>query len=431
MPDYLLTDPNGERFKLTVPAEEPSETAGTFGELKPRDTTFRDVARDWLLGDKPSPQRLQIVDQLTGKGLIKEQPDKPTLDDFNLGPLLNVKPEEVIGTTELGVVGGPRGFTSPRQIRSHLDEMREALRAGRITQEQYGQAREQLGLPREEPSYARPRPAIASRSANERTLGELRALSEPQMVSQALRPTSPWRSVRPAQDPVRPLGQDAGVQAFYENHIAKHFPDQREFVQSFFNGAYNGRFDVGTTWDNKLSIKGPLVIEGKKFGDIERVIGGDIAHHDYLRVDDATRGGGFVKQMTANQIDLYRKMGIAQVDLYANVDVGGYAWAKYGWLPTPQKWRDFSWSLGTRYRLLAPHLDADTRAVVEAFLNNPDPHAIWGLSDIPTPWQHPDWGRKIDTVGKAMLTGNNWDGSLLLNDPRQMTRFNDYVSQRK
>jgi hypothetical protein len=133
--------------------------------------------------------------------------------------------------------------------------------------------------------------------------------------------------------------------------------------------------------------------------------------------------------MTANQIDLYRKMGIEKVNMNANIDVGSYAWAKYGWLP--KDWPNTAWSLQTRLKHLARSLDPTQVQDIEALLSNPDPHSIWALSDIRDPWQHPHWDPDINTVGKAMLAGGKWDGTLSLTDARQMERFNDYVSKKR
>jgi hypothetical protein len=384
------------------------------------------------------------------------------------------------GGTELGAFGGrQRSFSSPRQIRTHLDELNDAVRAGRMTPEQLAQARVRMGLPAESPVNrisAATTPGIGTRPVSERTLGEMRSAgptedqmremlrnhlgfvpagdltawarnygliprSAPRSIAEEPQTEEAWgrawqtraAAARPPAAPQSssPLGHYG--QEFYNEHIAPHFPDQNAFVQSYFNGAYNSRFNVDMTREGHLEMDGPLVLDGKKFGEVARIIDPDgrTAHHDYLRVDDTQRGGGFVKQMTASQVDLYRKMGIERVGLYANVDVGGYAWAKYGWLPEPREWQTTARGLGTRLRRLAPDLPPAIGNEIQRYLENPDPHAIWALSDIRTPWQHPDWDPKINTVGKAMLSGQSWGGTLLLNNQRQMARFNDYVGQGK
>lgn len=83
----------------------------TFGELKPTEPgepggTFRDVLRGWLRGTNPSPQRAQIVDQLLGHTEIGEQ--QAGLHNLNIGDIVNMKPEDIIGTDV--------GMTIPKDI---------------------------------------------------------------------------------------------------------------------------------------------------------------------------------------------------------------------------------------------------------------------------------------------------------------------------
>jgi hypothetical protein len=80
---------------------------------------------------------------------------------------------------------------------------------------------------------------------------------------------------------------------------------------------------------------------------------------------------------------------------------------------------------------MAPHLDPDTLAGVQFYLNNNDPRALWRLADMDTPWTGPGFDPKANTVGKAMLTDQGWFGTLSLNDPATMERFNRYVGQGK
>jgi hypothetical protein len=504
MPDFLLTDPGGQRFKLTVPegVSEQDIHAVIAEQALPGEPQRRSrgdileegagqlkeaLAPSYLKDTPPTPESDLALADPTGKPRKIGPPSGPptTLDKMGgVGADIASAVLPELGAAKLAM---PALGMAPRQIRSHLDELNEMVRAGRMTPEQLAQARTRLGLPAESPVGR----ISAARPVNQQTLDEMGRVERPlapatgwmasfePIVNQALpgraidrnaasfyhqtgldpnegarqyiaradaadrfsvRPPGTNPDGRPVLDPpvdrlaappsTSPLGH--GGQEFYNEHLAPHFPDQKAFVQSYFNGAYNERFEVNPVLGG-LDLRGPLTLEGKKFGAIARKIDPDVktAYHSLLEVNDKTRGGGFVKQMTANQIDLYRKMGIERVEMLANIDVGGYAWAKYGWLPDPMDWGNTAWALRDRLRRLAPDLDKDTLAVVQAHLNDHDPHAIWDLSDIKNPWQHQDWDPKINTVGKAMLSGNNWHGTLLLNDEQQMARFNDYVSQGK
>lgn len=53
-------------------------------------------------------------------------------------------------------------------------------------------------------------------------------------------------------------------------------------------------------------------------------------HHELLEVHASTQGAGAVKEIFRTALPLYDKMGMKTLDLYANLDAGGYAWARYG-----------------------------------------------------------------------------------------------------
>jgi hypothetical protein len=75
------------------------------------------------------------------------------------------------------------------------------------------------------------------------------------------------------------------------------------------------------------------------------------------------------------------------------------------------------------------NLHPDVVQGVKQILDNPDPHAIWDLSDIthpaPAGWQRTPGGDT--TIGQALLMNRNWPGKLDLHDDESMDRFNDYV----
>ncbi len=54
-------------------------------------------------------------------------------------------------------------------------------------------------------------------------------------------------------------------------------------------------------------------------------------NHNYLVLDEGERGQGFATRFNAHAEDVYRANGIRMVTLHANIDVGGYAWARAGY----------------------------------------------------------------------------------------------------
>lgn len=55
-----------------------------------------------------------------------------------------------------------------------------------------------------------------------------------------------------------------------------------------------------------------------------------IAHHEQLSLDDSLQGQGIGKKMYDSHLALAKSMGMKQISLTANCDVGGYMWAKQG-----------------------------------------------------------------------------------------------------
>lgn len=172
-------------------------------------------------------------------------------------------------------------------------------------------------------------------------------------------------------------------------------------------------------------------------GSIERRVNGDNAHHGLLRLDKARRGAGIAKDVLRESFRLYREIGVKTVDLTANIDVGGYAWAKYGFVPLDYEWNILSGKLLREFRdavssaskrtILtgrAPAYAALTPreiAAVEKLLQSDDPRSIWALSDFVA--------KSGVKVGKELLLGSYWDGILALDDPMAVRRFEEYISR--
>lgn len=56
-----------------------------------------------------------------------------------------------------------------------------------------------------------------------------------------------------------------------------------------------------------------------------------VAYHEQLVLEPEVRGRGFASAFNARLEEYYREQGVTRVELTANVDVGGYAWASHGY----------------------------------------------------------------------------------------------------
>jgi GNAT superfamily N-acetyltransferase len=96
---------------------------------------------------------------------------------------------------------------------------------------------------------------------------------------------------------------------------------------------------------DKLSVQGDLHDEdGKEIGEYQRNLNlkDKSAYSAYFVMKRAERGSGVGKKLLAANVAMYQKLGFDKVSVSANIDVGGYAWAKYGYVPTPESWRSLS-----------------------------------------------------------------------------------------
>lgn len=216
---------------------------------------------------------------------------------------------------------------------------------------------------------------------------------------------------------VSPLNKMSGTQRLIQQMFAEftEVPGAQLMVED--SGDNSGL--VLTFWSNEVTGY-----------DIRREIleqDGEItAYHSNFELPESEQGEGVGKRFLADSMDVYEKLGVQSVWVGANIKVGGYAWAKYGFLPTKDSWE----------RKIKPHVrdimgmsvmaDAsdEQRAHIESFFDD-DPRTVWAIADMSTGSGE---GRSL---GKTLLKGTSWQGSINLNDEDQMKRFNRYTGRVK
>ena len=138
--------------------------------------------------------------------------------------------------------------------------------------------------------------------------------------------------------------QDAFINTWNE----KIGVEPAEFKQNFMGGL-DGTMKIGAKGNgNTVLIAGDLTSPaGQNIGSFNREINLDTksAYSAYFKLKNTVTGGNMGKKMLAGNIAGYQKLGIETVRVTANIDVGGYAWAKYGYVPTQSAWNTLSASL--------------------------------------------------------------------------------------
>ncbi|HMF47475.1 MAG TPA: zeta toxin family protein, partial [Candidatus Saccharimonadales bacterium] len=133
------------------------------------------------------------------------------------------------------------------------------------------------------------------------------------------------------------------VDRFIDTWDKKVGEDPETFKKSFTGGVNTTMSVKGG--DSSWEITGSVLDEnGSSIGHYTRIINwrDNSAESAYFKLNDAYEGKGEGKKMLAGNVAFYQKLGLDKVSVHANIDVGGYAWARYGYVPTRSSWRDLS-----------------------------------------------------------------------------------------
>ncbi len=133
---------------------------------------------------------------------------------------------------------------------------------------------------------------------------------------------------------------------------------------------------------------------------------------DFTTLTIAGQGRGQAKALMEDQIAQAAKLGVDRISIHANMDVGGYTWARFGYAPDQNSWDELRAHLKRKVDAGDLDLGADDDAA-RALLASRDPHAIWPLSDL--------------EAGKKLLLGTSWHGILDLGDEPTVSRLTGYL----
>jgi hypothetical protein len=172
-------------------------------------------------------------------------------------------------------------------------------------------------------------------------------------------------------------------------------------------------------------LRGEIVDEhGASIGEIDRSLSHDtgVAQHGGFRLN-GTRGVETAKHVLRQNIAYYRQLGLSRVEMYAGLDRGGYAWAKYGFAPTRDWWDALRPMLRDRISVPALNIATADRQAILNLLENGDPRTVWDIADSRMPVSVVSGTLPL---GKLLLSGTSWKGSLDLNDASALRRFHAY-----
>jgi hypothetical protein len=133
----------------------------------------------------------------------------------------------------------------------------------------------------------------------------------------------------------------ASQDAFIEKWNDKVGVDPATFKSNFMGGL-DGPMKL-SGGSGKIDIDGEIHdSDGKTLGTFTRNINLDSksAYSAYFKLNKSATKGDIGKKMLAGNVETYKNLGIEKLTVTANIDVGGYAWAKYGYVPTASAWSE-------------------------------------------------------------------------------------------
>lgn len=111
-----------------------------------------------------------------------------------------------------------------------------------------------------------------------------------------------------------------------------------EFKSAFLGGV-DATMKIDAVTNNDWRIEGSFLDARGTAGTYARNIDfrSKTAESAYFELTRST-GRDTGKRVLAGNVAAYQKMGIEKVTVHADINVGGYAWAKYGYVPTARSW---------------------------------------------------------------------------------------------
>ena len=159
-------------------------------------------------------------------------------------------------------------------------------------------------------------------------------------------------------------------------------------------------------------------------------------YHALFTMPNKLQGGGLSKEVLGAYYQQYKNAAIAKIGVTANINVGGYAWARYGFSATNEyevmqvlaKARRMTTT--NKIRLgLGDGITPVQYARIERLIEN----HYEKTPDLPFPMRKiADLGRQTDNhYGKRLLLDTYWSGELNFNNKKVVKMFEDYLYGKK
>lgn len=201
----------------------------------------------------------------------------------------------------------------------------------------------------------------------------------------------------------------------YKTGLIKNEEDALRFTQAMTSGAPpSERLKVHWRTDEY----GRVVMKAESPGGvyIDRTFtkepGGWVVTHDYFAIPKQYQGGGYAGRMMRSSVEVYDEMGVKRIDVHANIDVGGYSWAKLGFAANKASAKEVRADVRLGFKYKQTERMTAFKSLVDS---SSDDELMYNVARF-----RPDG---VD-VGKKFLLGWDWHGSLNLADNAHRSRLN-------
>ncbi len=138
--------------------------------------------------------------------------------------------------------------------------------------------------------------------------------------------------------------------------------------------------------------------------------GRKFVEHDHFTLPKELQGKGVSRQVFKALYEQYKVAGVEYMEVYANIDVGGYTWARYGFCAQDRN----SVISAIRFSNLTTKQEERIMALIDGhFETSSDPFPMNKIARLP--------------YGKKALLGGDWEGILDLTNPQQRRVFERYL----
>jgi hypothetical protein len=187
--------------------------------------------------------------------------------------------------------------------------------------------------------------------------------------------------------------------------------------------SYSGKlgFSVTTVGKDKDGNNVPGFNMSRSFDPSSKTV-----DHSFFKVDKALRDDGVGMKMLSNLLPIYEKNGYKAIEVHANIDIGGYVWARCGFkLNTADRINDFSRVVERRaaregltsYLQGIPKNADMARAVANLKMKDKDGNVVNGADGKPI------------SIGKKLLLDTDWYGRVDLTDKTNRKQYHDYINK--